>query len=92
MEFDNSVNAKAFWTYDATIMLINKYKSYKNKFADSIHKNTEVRDMIDQEFWVDGFTFCGSQCENRWKHDTWRRKIIQAQVVLEVSEFFKFKV
>lgn len=33
---------KAHWTYDATILLINKYKHYQPFFADSIHKNVEV--------------------------------------------------
>lgn len=65
---DNSANSKAFWTYDATIMLINKYRAYKKTFADSIHKNTEVWEMIATEFKSDGFTFNGSQCENRWKY------------------------
>lgn len=39
---DDDSKQKAYWTYSATIMLINKYKAYYSLFADSLHKNTEV--------------------------------------------------
>lgn len=39
---DDSSKMKAHWTYEATIMLINKYKHYQPYFADAIHKNVEV--------------------------------------------------
>ncbi len=39
----NDPKLKASWTYDATILLINKYKAYQRMFADSTHKNVEVK-------------------------------------------------
>lgn len=42
---DDSSKLKAHWTYDATIMLINKYKHYQPYFADAIHKNDEVNKL-----------------------------------------------
>lgn len=60
--------SKAYWTYDLTITLINKYKAYYPLFKDSIHTNVAVWDMISSEFIDDGFAFSGDQCENRWKY------------------------
>ncbi len=40
---DDQTKAKAYWTYEVTIVLINKYKAHYPLFIDAIHKNVEVK-------------------------------------------------
>lgn len=42
---------KAYWDYELSIVLINKYKVHYPLFADDIHKNVEVKIRLK-------FSFC----------------------------------
>lgn len=42
-----STKFKAYWTYELTIVLINKYKAYYPLFADAIHKNVQVKIILN---------------------------------------------
>lgn len=45
-----STKCKAYWTYELTIVLINKYKAHYPLFADAIHKNVQVK-LIKLRFY-----------------------------------------
>ncbi|GAB6031434.1 hypothetical protein CHUAL_009208 [Chamberlinius hualienensis] len=64
---DNHMKNK-FWTHEATLLLIELYKSYIDSMKDPRIKKKDVWTRIAADMAANGYQFHGDMCDKKWRN------------------------
>lgn len=57
-----------FWTHEATLLLIELYKSYQESMKDPRIKKKDVWNRIAADMAASGYQFHGDMCDKKWRN------------------------